>query len=135
MGHPYIYKVRGLRSFKQASLHSEFIMANIVFVPARKPAMAVLVSLLMCILLSAIAGVKSNITERPYYQKLGPYFEQDIVAGSNATDQIAVPRGNSSLGFGALRVFDNALTITKNPNSTTIGRIQGFGVVVSFLTF
>ena len=97
--------------------------------------MAVLVSLFMCVLLSVIAGVESNNAERPSYEKIGPYFEHDIVAGSNATDQIAVPRGNTSLGFGALRVFDNALTVTENPNSMTIGRIQGYGVVVSFVTF
>ena len=32
-------------------------------------------------------------------------------------------------------MFDNALTITENPNSMTVGRIQGFGVVVNFVTF
>ena len=48
--------------------------------------MAVLVSLLMCNLLSVIVAVESNNGERPYYEKLGPYFEHDIVVGSSATD-------------------------------------------------
>ncbi|KAJ0973218.1 hypothetical protein J5N97_021177 [Dioscorea zingiberensis] len=88
------------------------------------------ISILLSILLSSLLPVPSiAIKNRPLKEKLSHlhFYFHDIVSGRNATAVPVTPPLKPFLsGFGQINIMDDLLTLGPTPNSTAIGRAQGF---------
>ena len=105
-------------------------MASVSSSPSR-PATSVLAragTVVLVVLLSADLGEAAA-----YYEKLGPFYQHDIVSRPNFTDIITVRGYTRTEGFGCLSVFDDPLTVTPDIKSETVGRVKGFQSMVSTL--
>ncbi|KAL3820091.1 hypothetical protein ACJIZ3_005996 [Penstemon smallii] len=85
---------------------------------------------------STCAIAKGHNEEKSWSEAFCPYKEtttelhfylQDVLEGPNATvwEVVKSPISNSATSFGQIRVFDDLITQTPDPNSTKLGRAQG----------
>ncbi|KAM0940527.1 putative dirigent protein [Dioscorea sansibarensis] len=96
--------------------------------------MASISSSLVLLLLSVLL-LPSISAKKPLKEKLSHlhFYFHDLVSGRNATAiPITPPLNASSLSFfGMVAIMDDLLTASPEPNSTVVGRAQGFYAAAS----